>query len=145
MLLAEEAVSATIKLARMAYIAIMGIGAANDQSILIRAGCQTTEEVRQLHAAGAVGEILGNYFDKDGNKVMAGLDSRVISLSLSELHAVPQVIAVASEPEKAMALLGALRTHAINTLVTNCELAICVLRLAGVQDLVEEHELFEEI
>ncbi len=145
MLLAQEAIQATIQIARRADIGVMGIGAANDDSILTQAGCQTVEEVRQLRSVGAVGEILGNYFDLEGRKVSADLDERVISLSLSELQAVPQVIAVASEREKVRALLGALRTRVINTLVTNCDLAIDVLRLAGVQNLEEEQELFEDI
>jgi DNA-binding transcriptional regulator LsrR (DeoR family) len=141
MLLAQDAVKATIQLAQHADAAVIGIGTANDDSILIRAGCQSVEDVRLLRSSGAVGEILGNYFDQYGYKVPSDLHSRVISLSLQEIAEIPLVIAIASEPEKPMALYGALRTKVINTLVVDCQLAIAVLRLAGVNDLKEEHEL----
>jgi DNA-binding transcriptional regulator LsrR (DeoR family) len=131
----QEAVRETITLAREADIAVMGIGTANDDSILVQAGCQTIDQMKNLRKIGAVGEIVGNYFDMNGKKVPSDLDERVISLSLQELKDIPLVIAVASEFDKDVAILGALRTGAIHTLVTECQLALTVLQYAGVSDM----------
>jgi DNA-binding transcriptional regulator LsrR (DeoR family) len=140
-LLSQEAVKATIDLARQSDMAVMGIGTADEASILVQSGCQPLEEVRRLSAIGAVGELVGNYFDLDGNPVYSDLDNKVINLSLEELAAIPNVIAVACEIDKSYALLGALRTKVINTLVVDCQLAVNMLKLAGVNDLEEEHSL----
>lgn len=138
LIMEQEAVRETIAIARMADIAIMGIGTANDDSILVQAGCQSIDQMHRLREIGAVGEIVGNYFDRNGKKVPSNLDERVISLSLDELKKIPLVIAVASEFDKDVAILGALRTGAINTLVTECQLALRILQLAGVTDMEVE-------
>ena len=62
-------------------------------------------------------------------------------MSLADLRNIPLVIAVASEAEKSKAILGALRTKAIKTLIIECQLAMDILRLAGVKDLKEEDSL----
>ena len=69
------------------------------------------------------------------------MQDRLIGLTLEELERVPLVIAVAAEPGKAAAILGALRSGAVRVLVTECRNALEVLRLAGVTDLEEEASL----
>jgi len=144
MLLTQETISQTMVMARQANIALMGLGTPNDDSILVQAGCLSLAEARRLRDIGAVGEILGNFFDKDGRSVSSDLDGRLIGLSLNDLRQIQMVIAVASEAEKSQAMLGALRTGVIRTLVTECQNAVTVLRLAGVTDLEEEKTLLGE-
>jgi DNA-binding transcriptional regulator LsrR (DeoR family) len=69
------------------------------------------------------------------------VQNRLIGLTLEELQQIPLVMAVAAEPGKATAILGALRSGAVDVLVTECRSAFEVLRLAGVTDLEEEASL----
>jgi DNA-binding transcriptional regulator LsrR (DeoR family) len=57
------------------------------------------------------------------------MQGRVIGLSRSDLERIPDVIAIASENTKAPAILGALRTGAIDTLATSFTNAHTILRL----------------
>ena len=67
----------------------------------------------------AVGDILVRFFDQDGNLVETGLEKRVISMSLEELSKVGRAIGVAGGSRKYASILGALRGHWINILVTD--------------------------
>lgn len=140
-LLAHETIQQTLDVARQADIALMGIGTPTDDSILVKVGCLSLAEVHRLRDMGAVGEILGNYFDQYGCSLMSDLNGRLIGLTMEELQRIPRVIAIASEVEKAQAVLGALRSSAVRVLVTECQVALELLRAAGVTDLPEEREL----
>jgi DNA-binding transcriptional regulator LsrR (DeoR family) len=140
-LLSQQAIAQTLDLARRSSEAIVGIGTAADESILVRAGCLSRDQARALRAAGAVGEINGNYYDIQGHPIPSTAQDSLIGLTLVELQRVPLVIAVAAEPGKATAILGALRSGAIRVLITECRNALEVLRLAGVTDLEEEASL----
>jgi len=140
-LLSQQAIAQTLDLARRATQAIVGIGTPGDESILVHAGCLSKDQARALRAAGAVGEINGNYFDIQGRLIHATAQNSLIGLTLEELQRVPLVVAVAAEPGKATAILGALRSGAIRVLITECRNALEVLRLAGVTDLEEEASL----
>lgn len=137
MLIVQEPVHTTLAKAKKAAMAVLGIGTPNDDSILVEAGCLSLAEARRLREIGAVGEMLGDFFDEAGKEVASDLDERFIGLTLKDLRRIPQVIAVASEEDKTRAILGALRTGAIQVLVTECNNALAVLRLAGVSDLKE--------
>lgn len=138
MLVDQETIKRTLNLARDADIALMGIGTVSDDSILVQAGCLANSEAQRLRDLGVVGEILGNHYNEQGQIVRSELNGRIISLSMTELHTIPLVIAVASEMDKSKAILGALRTKVIHTLIIECKLAVEILRLAGVTDLHEE-------
>ena len=140
-LLSQQAVAQTLDLARQSTWAVVGIGTPADDSILVRANCLSREQAGELRAAGAVGEIIGNYCDIQGQPVNSPVPNRLIGLSLEELQGIPAVVAVAAESGKAAAILGALRSGVVRVLVTECRNAFEVLRLAGVTDLEEEESL----
>jgi DNA-binding transcriptional regulator LsrR (DeoR family) len=60
--------------------------------------------------------------------VKAPLDERVIGISLEELAGIPRVMALAGGASKTLAIMGALRTGAIDVLVTD---RFTAARLAG--------------
>jgi DNA-binding transcriptional regulator LsrR (DeoR family) len=122
-----------LDVARRAASAITGIGAVADTSILVQANCIDDREVRDLRHRGAVGEILGNFFDIHGQPVQSHLDSQLIGLTLADLQRIPLVVAVVSESNKAIA--GALRTGTVNVLATTSHNALGLLRLAGTAGL----------
>lgn len=141
MLLNQKAVRDSLELARNADMAMIGIGTPDDESILVQAGTISVAEVRRLREANAVGEVLGNYFDEQGREVDSDLKTRLIALSLQDLKRIPKVVGVASEKEKTLAIYSALRSGVLKGLVTDCDNAVRILKLAGVHDLKEDKML----
>ncbi|PZF85587.1 sugar-binding transcriptional regulator [Jiangella anatolica] len=123
-------VGRTIEQARAADIAVVGIGDANTDSLVVRLGCITAKEMSRLLDAGAVGDILGSFFTVDGDPSAKWIEERVVGLTLDDLRSITQVIAVASENSKAPAILGALRSGLVHTLVTSVNTARAVMELA---------------
>ena len=124
----------TVKLvldrARRADVALVGIGDLSEDSNMVRMGWFSPQEVAEARLAGTIGDIMGyDFIDIHGRPSSANMQGRVIGLTTRDLRRIPNVIAIASENTKAAAILGALRTGAINTLATSSTNARTVLRL----------------
>jgi DNA-binding transcriptional regulator LsrR (DeoR family) len=117
--------------ARAANVALIGIGNARDDSAVVRMGCFSVAEMRRLRDRGAVGDILGSFFDADGHAVVDGIGDRVVAIGRADLERITCVIATCSERDKGDAILGALRTGMVNVLVANLSTAGTVLELSG--------------
>ncbi len=117
--------------ARAANIALIGIGNARDDSAVVKMGCFSASEMRRLRDRGAVGDILGSFFDADGHAVVDGIGDRVVAIGRADLEAITCVVAICSERDKGDAILGALRSGMVNVLVTNLSTARSVLELSG--------------
>lgn len=126
-LLQEEIVRSTLDFARQAEMALVGIGGTDDECTLVRSGCFSLEEMRQLRSCSAVGDILGNYFDRRGSLILDNSNGRLVGLTMDDLRGIPNVVAVASETGKSLALLGALRTGVVNVLILDHENAQGIL------------------
>ena len=59
------------------------------------------------------------FFDINGNEVNISDSFRVIGMKLHQLKKTNNVIAIAGGPHKAKAIIGALNTSVINTLITD--------------------------
>jgi DNA-binding transcriptional regulator LsrR (DeoR family) len=126
----HEGVRDVLERARAADVAVIGIGNARDDSAVVRMGCFSVAEMRRLRERGAVGDILGSFFDTDGNAV-DGIGDRVVAIDRADLEAIRCVVAICSERDKRDAILGALRSGIVNVLVTNLSMARSVLDLQG--------------
>ena len=78
----------------------------------------TRSEMDALRAAGAVGDLLGRFFDQDGKVVDCEFNDRVLGLELEALRG-RQVTAIAGGREKLASIRGALAMGLISTLVTD--------------------------
>ena len=76
---------------------------------------------------GAVGDMCGIYFDRDGRIIESGLENRMIAASVEQLQAAGSLMAVACGEDKAVAVLGALRTGLISTLFIDQAMAERIL------------------
>ncbi len=118
-LLRQEAVAETLRAAAVATMALVGIGGTDDDCTMVRSGCFSVEEIRRLRAAGAVGDVLGNYVDVDGGRLESPETGRLVGLGLAELHEIETVVVVVSEAEKPFSILGVLRTGVVDVLVVD--------------------------
>jgi DNA-binding transcriptional regulator LsrR (DeoR family) len=119
-LMADDVAQHAIKLFDQVTTALVGIGSIEPSPLLAQSGnIFAPQEMELLQQANAVGDILLRFFDQNGNLVETGLEKRVISMSLDQLSKVSRAIGVAGGSRKYAAILGALRGHWINILVTD--------------------------
>lgn len=129
-LLEQDAVAAPLRVAANADVALVGIGGTDDACTMVRSGCFSQEEIARLRRAGAVGDVLGNYLDAQGQRIASLGSGRLIGLSIDDLRRIETVVAVVSEAEKPPAILGVLRAGVVDVLVVDEDNARAVLELA---------------
>jgi len=113
----QTAVRNTIALCQKADVTLVGVGQMDTSAPLKIDGFVSDEELAELAAAGAVGEITSWVYDRDGRLIDCALNRRVASAPLPKA-ADRSVIAVAVGRAKAPAIAAALRGHLVNGLVT---------------------------
>jgi len=97
-------------------LAMVGIGTL-ENSVFVERKSLSLREIAMLREAGAVGEILGRFYDAAGRECATGLRDRVVSLPLEKLRRVPQVIAILSGADRTGAVLAAIRGGLVKALV----------------------------
>lgn len=127
--LQQDAIAQTLAVAAQADVALVGIGATDDDCTMVRSGCLSPREMARLRSRGAVGDALGNYVDVEGRLVASPHGDRMITLAADQLRGIDTVIAVASEAEKPLAILGILRAGLIDVLVIDETNARTILEL----------------
>jgi DNA-binding transcriptional regulator LsrR (DeoR family) len=126
----NDTVRHTLDKARRADISLIGVGDMSEDSNIVRMGWFTAQEIVEAKRVGTVGDMMGyDFIDVHGQPANTSLQGRVIGLSANDLRRVPNVIAIAAEQTKVIAILGALRSKTINTLATTASNAMAVLHL----------------
>lgn len=129
-LINEETVQQTLNRARRADVALIGIGDCSETSYLVKMGWYTPFEIAQARMEGSVADVSGyDFLNIEGQPSAPQLDHRVIGLSHEDFRRIPNVIAVASESNKTLSLLAALRSGIINTLATSANNVRSILKI----------------
>jgi DNA-binding transcriptional regulator LsrR (DeoR family) len=113
-------------LAAQANAAFLGIGTLDAKAPLLVDGFITEDELAQLVDAGAVGEIAGSAFDREGRLVSSALRSRTTAISL-DLPLRRLTVGIAGGRAKAQAVAAALRGRLLSALITDEAVAAAVL------------------
>ena len=130
-LVRDSQIARVMDLARRSDAACFGVGPVSRNSNLYATGYLADDLIDQLLAQGAAGEILGRFFDDDGNPCGLELSSRTVGLELEALVRVPFRCVVASGESKVRAISGALRGTLANAIVTDEPTARAVLAANG--------------
>ncbi len=133
-LLSDEGVQKVLRIAEKCTKALLSLGRIDYESSMIRSGSLTKAELSILETEGAVGNLMGRYFDIQGCPIENSIMGRVISLSLEKLKSIPVRILNTSGPDRAKAILGAIRGKYINVFITDQNTAEAVLDLAEASD-----------
>jgi DNA-binding transcriptional regulator LsrR (DeoR family) len=126
-LLTDPQIWDTMTLSAKSDIAMVGIGVPVPDSVVMQAGAILAEEVEQLKAQGAVGDIALRFFDRDGQPIKHEVNDRIIGLDLDQIQKIPRVIGVAGGAEKFEVIRAALRGKFVNVLVTDDRIAARLL------------------
>ncbi|RLF02603.1 MAG: hypothetical protein DRJ64_09135 [Thermoprotei archaeon] len=111
--------------------AFVGIGDLSQEASLLKAGFLSSDQMSLLLSKGAVGDIVGRFFDINGNLIDWEVNDRIIGITLPQFRNIPIRIGIARGKRKIRPILGALRGGHINILITDFHTASEVLKLAS--------------
>ena len=118
--LSEPTVQDAVRRAQAVQLAITGIGSvAADSSSFLNAGLLSHSDLASLRNQGAVGEMIGRFFDEGGEYESLAINQRIIGIELDDLRKIPLVLAIARGIQKARAIHAALRAGYISVLATD--------------------------
>ena len=119
-LLKDPFVAETIDCFAEVTLALVGIGSVTPSRMLANSGnAFSREELEELAAQGAVGDMGLRFFDAAGAPVVTRLDERVIGITLAEVKAAKRVVAVAGGARKTPAIAAALAGGYVDVLITD--------------------------
>lgn len=113
----HPAVAKALRLGADADIAVVGVGVGFHHPTGVLTSLLPTAEIRALRKQGAVGHILAQFFDENGDLINTPVNDLVVGLPLQELRNVRHVVGVAAGSQKAPALKAAIRGQLINALI----------------------------
>lgn len=116
-LLAQRGVREVFEMAQSAPIKLVGLGTVDTEAQLVRAGMIDQSELDGIVAAGAVGEVLGHFFDADGQQVATPLDGRTLTISLLENTGDDELVAIAGGVDKAASIAAVLESRKLTGLI----------------------------
>ncbi|WVT77933.1 sugar-binding transcriptional regulator (plasmid) [Sinorhizobium chiapasense] len=130
-LLERCGLAAIFEMADKLDVALLSVGGISALTTSYRTGYLTEADRRSLIDAGAVGDVLYNFIDKDGNVIDHEVNARVISVNLERLRRTPERVLISGGPEKLEALRASLVTIKPTTFVTDEQTAGALLNLVA--------------
>jgi DNA-binding transcriptional regulator LsrR (DeoR family) len=100
-------------------MALLSVGTLAPSSTAFRFNLISDEERAALLKMGAVGDLLFNFYDRDGNIVDHPVNRRVMALPIEQLRGVPARVIASGGNDKVECLLGAIKLVDCNVLITN--------------------------
>ncbi|MGH6860984.1 MAG: sugar-binding transcriptional regulator, partial [Phyllobacterium sp.] len=114
----QAMIRSVLELSAQANVAFIGIGDLEDDAPLYVDGFISREELLALRRAGAVCEIVGRAFDRNGVAIEGLTNDRVASARIPSRDTA-LVIAIAKGPRKMPGIAAAIRGNLINGLITD--------------------------
>lgn len=115
----ESSIKEVSDMIKLASMTIVGIGAMDDDATIVKSSILSHNDFLLLNMKGAVGDIICHFIDKDGNLVDTEVDSRLVSVPLSTLNRLENVIGVAAGTHKVSAIAAALKGGYLDILITD--------------------------
>ena len=100
-------------------MALLSVGTMAPSSTAFRFNLISDEERAALLKMGAVGDLLYNFYDRDGNVVDHPVNRRIMSLPIEQLRDVPTRVIASGGNDKVECLLGGIKLIGCNVLITN--------------------------
>lgn len=125
----ESSVQEVTSMIRLASMTVVGIGGMDDSATIVKSSILNPSDFRLLSMKGAVGDVICHFIDKDGRLVDTEVDSRLVSVPLSTLQELENVIGVAAGKHKLPAIHAALTGGYLDILITDEETAGLLCRI----------------
>lgn len=127
--LAEPSIKEILDLAKLSKYNVVGIGGVYPDATIIQEEKMTINELTFIKQQQAVGDILGQFYDKNGRVLDLPHHNRLIGTPLSTLKELNHVIAVAGGDKKVEAIYGALKGNYIHTMITDEATAAALIKM----------------
>ncbi len=129
-LLSDQSVRDSMLVGQKCDVAVLGIGSTiPEYCSLYQGGHIQRSDLQDLQKAGAVGDVCGHYFTEDGVLADVAFHQRLIGISMEDLRNIPVKFAVAGNPYKAAAILGAIRAGLVTHLLLDSITAERILEM----------------
>ena len=115
-LLAQQAAREAAELAAQADLMVVGIGTTGQNAELVATGMIAPEEMAEIAAAGGVGEMLGHFFDRNGQPVGLAITDRILTQPLDQLRS-RRIVAIAGGTTKSAAISAVLNSGLLSGLI----------------------------
>lgn len=115
-ILAEDELRLVIDRARNVDTALLSVGDLSLKSLMVRL-TPVKDHIRDLQRAGAVGDILGHFLDRDGQVVDHPLNQRVIGLEFADLSRINRVVLASGGLHKLDILRAVLQRRLVHVLI----------------------------
>ncbi|MCB0912274.1 MAG: MarR family transcriptional regulator [Propionibacteriaceae bacterium] len=134
-LVRESVIRSAIERAAGVDLAFVGVGSygVHNSRRVVAAMHLSEAEAALLSRQSPAGDICGRFYDASGRPLGLPTSQRVIGISVEELRALPDVVGLAAGVEKALGVVGALRSGTLDEIVVDEDLARAVLNLAGAE------------
>ncbi|MGW6779226.1 sugar-binding transcriptional regulator [Brucella pseudogrignonensis] len=126
-LLAQKGVTTVFDMGCRAELKIVGIGTVDAHAQLVTSGVIDLSEMEEIAERGAVGEMLGHFFDINGTRLETGLTARTIAASVENAD-MSRIIGLAGGLSKADAIRSVLRSGRLYGLITDERTAKALLQ-----------------
>ncbi len=126
-LLERCGLSAIFEMADKLDMALLSCGGISSMTTSYRTGYLSEADRRSLIEAGAIGDVLYNFIDQNGELVDHEVNSRVISVNLARLRRTPERVLISGGKDKLNAIRASIRTISPTTLVTDEQTAMALL------------------
>lgn len=117
--LKEKSIKNIMNMSELSSMSIVGIGSVSNNATIFKYNIANDNDLTLLEMQGAVGDILSQFYDKDGKIVKSDLHKKLISIKLDNLKTSQKTIGVAGGKEKVQAIYSALIGEYLNVLITD--------------------------
>jgi DNA-binding transcriptional regulator LsrR (DeoR family) len=117
-LLEQRGVREVFEMADRASLKVVGIGTVDRRAQLVSSGMIELDEIDEVAASGGVGELLGHFFDAEGQIIATSLTARTLAAALGE-PSTNRMVAIAGGAEKTAAIAAVLKSGRTDGLITD--------------------------
>lgn len=115
----DSILSQSFKAAEEADVMVFGAGSVTTSTTLFEGAYIDAAILDELTGLGAVGEIGGRFYDKDGVTVESSLVDRTVSVPLEAVRSCPTTMLISGGTHRRESILGALRGGLATTVITD--------------------------
>lgn len=117
-LLSQRGVSEVFSMAAGSTVKLVGIGTVEPAAQLVEAGLIAVQEINDISAAGAIGEMLGHFFDARGQRITNSLTARTLAVTLDARRR-ENIVALVGGQSKVAATKAVLTSGLLSGLITD--------------------------
>lgn len=139
-MLGERSIARALEMAAQCDLAVVGVGPANVDNVYSASHLLSTRDLERLKAAGAIGSIIGRFYDVNGKECNTEYRDRAITLTLDAFCRIPKRIVLAGGEQKAEGILALVRSGLISILVTDSGTASAMLAMNQSQRPADRHD-----